>query len=230
MNGGVIIIEGNIGAGKSTFASILAEKLNGEYIAEPDEKSNPYMEDYYKDPHRWAFEMQMYLLSNRYRSQKYAQAKVRKNCGGYVVMDRSYYGDVCFAAVQRKLGYFSERDFTTYMMHHTDMKSQLEPPAVALFLNVSPEKSRERISRRIQEKTGRKCEAGIDLGYLQSLEDEILDLEKHMQDYTNVVDLSWNDDLSREQIAEKCDDISRTIRGFSPSIYDYWIGKAGKGE
>lgn len=230
MNGGVIIVEGNIGAGKSTFASILAEKLNGEYIAEPDEKSNPYLEDYYRDPHRWAFEMQMYLLSNRYRSQKYAQSKVRKNCGGFCVMDRSYYGDVCFAAVQRELGYFSMRDFSTYMMHHTDMKSQLEPPAAAIFLDVSAETSKRRIERRIHEKTGRKCEAGIDLPYLCALEMEIHSLEECMSGYTNIIDLAWNEDLSREQIAEKCDDISRTIRGFSPSIYDFWIGKAGKGE
>ena len=98
MNGGLIIVEGNIGAGKSTFAQHLARALDGEYLPEPADGTNPYLEDYYRDPARWAFEMQMFLLTRRYRAQKYAQGKVRHK-GGFVVLDRSYYGDVCFANV-----------------------------------------------------------------------------------------------------------------------------------
>ena len=151
MNAGVIIIEGNIGAGKSTFAQHLANALDGEYLPEPADGSNPYLEDYYKDPSRWAFEMQMFLLTKRYRAQKYAQSKIRHN-GGFVVLDRSYYGDVCFANVQRKMLYFSERDYSTYLSHHSDMKTNLEPPAMAIFLNVSPEICQARIEKRLTEK------------------------------------------------------------------------------
>lgn len=107
MNSGVIIVEGNIGAGKSTFAQHLAKALDGEYLPEPADGTNPYLADYYADPAKWAFEMQMFLLTRRYRAQKYAQGKVRHK-GGFVVLDRSYYGDVCFANVQRQLGYFAE--------------------------------------------------------------------------------------------------------------------------
>ena len=75
MNGGLVIVEGNIGAGKSTFAKHLADALNGEYLPEPDEKTNPYLADYYRDPARWAFDVQMFLLTKRYRAQRYAQSK-----------------------------------------------------------------------------------------------------------------------------------------------------------
>ena len=85
MNGGVIIVEGNIGAGKSTFAQHLARALDGEYLPEPADGTNPYLEDYYRDPARWAFEMQMFLLTRRYRAQKYAQGKVPLRLVGCVI-------------------------------------------------------------------------------------------------------------------------------------------------
>lgn len=47
MNSGVIIVEGNIGAGKSTFAQHLAKALDGEYLPEPADGTNPYLADYY---------------------------------------------------------------------------------------------------------------------------------------------------------------------------------------
>ena len=50
MAGGVIIVEGNIGAGKSTFAQILARALDGEYLPEPADGTNPYLEDCYREP------------------------------------------------------------------------------------------------------------------------------------------------------------------------------------
>lgn len=55
MNGGEIIVEGNIGAGKSTFAQYLAKALEGGYLPEPADGTNPYLEDYYRHTPLWAF-------------------------------------------------------------------------------------------------------------------------------------------------------------------------------
>ena len=229
MNGGVIIVEGNIGAGKSTFAQILARALDGEYLPEPADGTNPYLADYYRDPARWAFEMQMFLLTRRYRAQKYAQCKVRHRGGGFVVMDRSYYGDVCFANVQRELGYFSERDYATYLSHHTDMKVNLEPPAVAIFLNVAPGICRQRISQRLSEKEGRKCEAGISIEYLQALEREIDKLEDSMAPSTLTKHLSWSAERSADEIARLCDGYALDIQNQKQTVYDFWTGTDGIG-
>lgn len=229
MNGGVIIVEGNIGAGKSTFAECLARALDGEYLPEPADGTNPYLEDYYRAPERWAFEMQMFLLTRRFRAQKYAQSKVRHG-GGFVVLDRSYYGDVCFANVQRQLGYFSERDYETYMSHHTDMKCQLEPPAAAVFLNVDPETCKERIGRRMSEKEGRKCESGISIDYLSRLEAEIDALAESMRGKTLVKELPWIGDRSHEQIALVCAGYALSLKERQGSVYDFWTGTNGIGD
>lgn len=229
MKGGLIIIEGNIGAGKSTFAKELSRSLNGEYISEPDEGTNPYLFDYYEDPHRWAFEMQMFLLSKRFRAQKYAQNAIRHFGNGFLVMDRSYYGDICFANVQKKFGYFSIRDYETYLMHHTDMKVNLEPPAYSIFLDVSPQVCKNRISKRMTEKAGRSCESNISLDYLSALQDEINELALHMEPNTKVKHLDWSSERSSGEIREIVRSIASEIK-FSPdNVYDFTVGLSGIG-
>lgn len=229
MNGGLIIVEGNIGAGKSTFAKILANALDGEYLPEPDEKTNPYLADYYRDPLRWAFDVQMFLLTKRYRAQRYAQSKVRHNGGGFVVLDRSYYGDVCFANVQKQLGYFSQRDYDTYLCHHTDMKAFLEPPAVAIFLDVASEVCKQRINRRMSEKAGRACESDISLDYLNRLDREITTLADSMEGNTIVKRLPWSKEKTEDEIRNLCEGFALDIKSRKQSVYDFWTGTNGIG-
>lgn len=229
MNGGVIIVEGNIGAGKSTFAQHLARALDGEYLPEPADGTNPYLEDYYRYPARWAFEMQMFLLTRRYRAQKYAQGKVRHK-GGFVVLDRSYYGDVCFANVQRQLGYFSERDYETYLSHHADMKVNLEPPAMAIFLRVDTIVCKERINRRLSEKEGRRCESGISLDYLDRLDSEIKELADSLKGKTIVKELPWTAERNDDAIEYVCEGYALDIVARKQSVYDFWTGTNGIGD
>ena len=64
-----ICIEGVIGAGKTSLASMLGEYLDARVIYErPDE--NPFLEDFYTDPPRFAFQTQLFFLLSRYRQQE----------------------------------------------------------------------------------------------------------------------------------------------------------------
>lgn len=229
MKSGLIIVEGNIGAGKSTFAKTLAESLGGIYIAEPDETSNPYLADYYADPARYAFNIQMYLLSRRYRAHLDAQTAVRNRGSRFFVMDRSYYGDVCFANVQHQLGYFDDRDYTTYLSHHADMKVHVEPPAAAIFLNADPVVCKARISQRMSEKAGRRCESSIELDYLARLGHEIDALRHSLEGKTLVKSLDWNEDKSPLDIKCRCNEIAVELKVRDASVYDFWTGTNGIG-
>lgn len=229
MKSGLIIIEGNIGAGKSTFAKILAERLNGVCFAEPDEKTNPYLADYYKDPARWAFDIQIYLLSKRYRMHQEAQTTILNRKDKFIVMDRSYYGDVCFAQVQKQLGYFSDRDYATYLALHTDMKTHVLPPTMAIFLDVNADVCKSRISKRMSEKAGRRCESSIDLSYLTSLNAEIQKLSDAMTGKTIVKHLDWNADKTKDEIKSVCDDVTTELLNKNHSVYDFWTGINGIG-
>ena len=61
-----IAIAGNIGSGKSTLTKMLAKHYGWEPRYEAVEH-NPYLEDYYRDIHRWSFNLEVYFLKERFR-------------------------------------------------------------------------------------------------------------------------------------------------------------------
>ena len=64
-----IAIEGVIGAGKTSLAHPLQQKLGGRVVLEEFEE-NPFLEDFYRDPEHYAFQTQIFFLLSRYRQQE----------------------------------------------------------------------------------------------------------------------------------------------------------------
>lgn len=227
---GVVIIEGNIGVGKSTLTAELANALNGMPIFEPNETNNPFLPLYYADPKRWSYTMQTHLLSNRYRAHVYAQSKVLYERSGWVVMDRSYWGDACFARVQKKDGFFTDAEFESYFKLHKDMQTHILYPTAAVFLKCSPSVCKDRISKRMSEKEGRKCESSIDLDYLKSLDDEIETLRRELKSHgVPVFVYDWNAEKTEEQIERAAENIANAIRKNLPPQHEAWTGIGGFG-
>ena len=198
--GKVTVVEGIIGAGKSSFSKELAEALGDDtlYLREPDEKDNgnPYLADFYEDQERWAFTMQTHLLQERYKMHLHAQWHAMTS-GGNAVLDRSYFGDTAFARLRVKTGAMTMREFQTYQSIYHAMTASVLLPSVCVHLQVSPEVSGERIRRRMEERTGRSCESAIDLSYLYSLQRE----ENHMVDTlrkqgVQIISIPWDEDRS----------------------------------
>ncbi|MBK25066.1 MAG: hypothetical protein CME70_19365 [Halobacteriovorax sp.] len=198
--GKVVVVEGIIGAGKSSFSKELAEALgdNTLYLREPDEKDNgnPYLSDFYDNQERWAFTMQTHLLQERFKMHLHAQwhAMTLKH---NAVLDRSYFGDTAFARLQVKTGAMTMREFQTYQSIYHAMTASVLLPNVCVHLLVSPEVSSDRIQRRMEERLGRKCESAIDLSYLYSLQRE----ENHMVDTlrqqgVQIISIPWDEDRS----------------------------------
>lgn len=226
---GYIIIEGNIGAGKSTFAQILADSIRAlgaeaQCLAEPDETNNPFLSLYYADPKRWAFTMQAHLLSRRYEMTQYAQHGALSG-KGWFVMDRSYFGDLYFANVQMKDGYFTPAEYDSYVSLHKAMQANIHFPTVAIFLQCAPATCLSRISKRMSEKAGRACESSIEPGYLQSLQDEIDRMKSFMQTQTTTIEIPWDTDLNADDIKKVSDDLAKRLAGddtVQTSPYSPW--------
>ncbi len=64
-----IVIEGNIGAGKTTLAQLLAEKMQARLVLE-EFADNAFLPKFYADPSRWAFPLELSFLADRYRQLK----------------------------------------------------------------------------------------------------------------------------------------------------------------
>lgn len=199
---GYVILEGNIGVGKSTFSRLLADafrKVAGraEYLPEPDEKTNPFLAEYYDNPAKTAYKMQMHLLHQRFKSTRYAQAAALAGKGWYI-LDRSYFGDIAFAHVQSQLGYFSDAELASYMDAHRNMREFLEPPTVAIFLDAPPEVCAQRIAKRARE-----CESGVPLSYLQALDREIGLLKQKLMHRCRVIELDWSAERNETELWEQ---------------------------
>lgn len=196
----VVIVEGIIGAGKSSLTRELGRALgsNTLILMEPDEAddANPYLSDFYGDPKRWALVMQMHLLQARYRMHQHAQWHAMSG-QGHAILDRSYFGDTCFARLQLRNGAMTQREFNTYRDIYHAMTATVMLPNVCVRMLVAPEIARQRIEGRMAAREGRKCESGIDLRYLMDLDREISHMVSVLrQQGTTVIDMPW--DVDRE--------------------------------
>ncbi len=178
----IVFIEGNIGAGKSTFVKILQKYLPNLIISlEPcDEWQNVQnynlLHEFYKDPVCWGLLFQIYASMTRIRKQQKDSA-----CAQIVhMMERSWFSDrYCFAQMLHDSGKIDHLGWAVYeqmwdwYMRNTDM------PLGFIYLQVAPEICLSRLKER-----NRSEEAGVPLEYLQKLHEchEKLLIEKMMDD------------------------------------------------
>ncbi|RXY99585.1 deoxynucleoside kinase [Fictibacillus sp. S7] len=103
----MILMAGMIGTGKTTFAELISSRLGSEIYYE-SVGDNPILPDYYVNPKRWAFPLQIYFLNTRFKTIRQA-SKAQDN-----VLDRSLYEDLIFAELNHEAGNMSKLEFETY--------------------------------------------------------------------------------------------------------------------
>ena len=204
----VIIVEGLIGAGKSDFSAMLGSALDDVspnptclVLNEPDERqgANPYLTDYYADQARYAFTMQAHLLQARFRMHLQAQWHVMQGIG-HAVLDRSYFGDVCFARLQVRDGHMDEREFATYASLYEAMTCFVRLPTVCVRLLVSPAVANDRIRRRAEVREGRRSELGSPEGYLVRLDEEIGKMVDELRlGGVQIYEFAWDEDRPADE-------------------------------
>jgi deoxyadenosine/deoxycytidine kinase len=151
-----IAIEGVIGAGKSSLARLLAERLHAELILEEPE-ANPFLEDFYKDPRRYAFQTQMFFLVSRYQElREKTQPDLFHDA---IVSDYLFQKDRIFANIN-----LNDRELHLYDQVAPLLERDLTPPDLVVYLQASPEILLERIRQR-----GRPYERVMDPKYIATL-------------------------------------------------------------
>ena len=155
-----IAIAGNMGAGKSTLVDFLVRTYGIKPFYEPNDK-NPYLADFYKDMKAWAFQSQIYFLSNKFRLH---QALDREP--GVVALDRTIFEDAeIFATALHQMRKISKRDWQTYQALYASILDAIRPPDLLIYLCCSMRTLRQRIRLR-----GRTMERDVPLSYLKRLE------------------------------------------------------------
>ena len=155
-----IAIAGNIGAGKSSLLDFLTSSYDISPFYEPNDE-NPYLPDFYKDMKRWAFQSQLFFLSNKFRIHQEAD-----RVPGVVIQDRTIFEDAeIFATALHQMRKIDTRDWQTYWNFYQTILQAIQPPDLMIYLRCSMRTLRKRIRLR-----GRQMEQDIPLSYLKRLE------------------------------------------------------------
>jgi deoxyguanosine kinase len=153
-----IAIEGPIGAGKSTLASLLAPPLGAELVLERPHE-NPFLKDFYVDGPRYAFQTQLFFLFQRVElTRSLAQPGM---FAPLVVSDFTLDKDRLFARLT-----LSDAEYRLYSMIHDQVAPRLPTPDLVIWLDGPMVVLRDRIRRR-----GRATERRIEAEYLRAVAD-----------------------------------------------------------
>lgn len=157
-----IAIAGNIGAGKTTLTNLLAKQYNWTPQFE-DVEHNPYLDDFYNDMEKWAFNLQIYFLGSRFN-----QVKEIRESGIDIIQDRTIYEDAhIFASNLNDMGLLHTRDYNNYLRVFNLMTSFVEAPDLLIYLKASIPTLVKQIQKR-----GRDYENSISIDYLSRLNDK----------------------------------------------------------
>lgn len=189
------VIMGNIGAGKSTATELFSKRIGGTPVWEPV-AANPYLDLFYRDMERYAFPLQVYMLSHRLQA-----AVEAKGCPGIIWQDRCVREDRdIFARNLHQSNLISEDDWRTYNHIYDTMTPHFMEPDVFVYLRARVDTLQKRIAKR-----GRSCELGITDEYLHALNRNYNDLAESIyaerRSLLLVVDMDMTD-LTIERQAE----------------------------
>jgi len=156
----MIVLAGNIGAGKTSLTERLGARL-GWQTAFESVVDNPYLAEFYADMRSWSFHLQIFFLGHRAR--QYLELAVAPQSA---ILDRSIYEDAyIFARALHHMGNLNERDYLSYRTVFELIVNRLPPPDLLIYLRAPVPVLMERIRRR-----GRNIEGGISADYLALLE------------------------------------------------------------
>ena len=145
-----------IGAGKTSLAKKLSEKLNANLILEEFE-ANPFLEKFYDDRGRFAFQTQMFFLINRYKQQE--QLGQEDLFSKFIVSDYIFDKDQIFAYLN-----LAGDELKLYESIFPLLERNLRRPDLVIFLQCSTDRLMHNIKKR-----GRKIERNLTRGYIEDL-------------------------------------------------------------
>jgi len=151
-----IVVEGPIGAGKTSLSHILADELDARIVLEVVEE-NPFLAPFYSDPDNFAFKVQVFFLLSRYKQiMDLNQAELFHN---YTVSDYLFDKDFIFASMNLR-----GDEWELYQGLYHNLKPKLSTPDLVVYLRAEPDLLLKRIAKR-----ARSFEKNIDPEYLKTL-------------------------------------------------------------
>ena len=177
-----VAFEGNIGAGKTTLATKIAEDFNAKTVLERF-ADNPFLPKFYKDQNRYAFPLEMSFLADRYQqlSDDLAQFDLFKD---FIVADYHIFKSLIFAKIT-----LAEDEYRLYRNLFDIIYREMPKPDLYIYLYQNSERLLQNIKKR-----GRSYEQKIPADYLDKINLGYLDYIKSQTDLNVlIIDVSNRD-------------------------------------
>jgi deoxyadenosine/deoxycytidine kinase len=186
MNHHFIAIEGNIGAGKTTLAHLLAKKLNARLILE-EFADNPFLPKFYENPRQYAFSLELFFMAERFKQLK-DMINSTDLFQSVTVSDYLFNKCLLFAKVN-----LPAEEFHLYQKLFDIIQPQLVFPDVLIYLHSPVKKLQANIKKR-----NRSYEQNISDDYLFKIQETYMSYIKQHAIPTIFIDSSNADFLSNE--------------------------------
>lgn len=191
-----IVIEGNIGAGKTTLASMIARDHNAKLILERF-ADNPFLPKFYSDPGRYSFPLELSFLADRYRQLK--EELVEQDLfRSFTVADYYFMKSLVFSSQT-----LEKDEFSLYRQIFYIIYSSLPKPDLYVYLHVPPERLLKNIANR-----GREYEKSITADYLAGIQESYFNFfRQNPENRYLVLDISGIDFVANPEDYQKVTDM-----------------------
>ncbi|MDN5300419.1 MAG: deoxyadenosine/deoxycytidine kinase [Clostridiales bacterium] len=149
-----IVIDGIIGAGKSSIGQYLSEALGMPLYQElksdgEDSLAQRMLDRFYEAPERWSAIIQIMFLNDRFKDIMRIEAD-----GSRAILDRSIYGDELFARTIFDRGQMTADEFAIYQAVLKQMLTFIRVPDLLIYIDVSVDTALHRIAKRNRSTEG----------------------------------------------------------------------------
>ncbi|NBT14886.1 MAG: deoxynucleoside kinase [Chitinophagia bacterium] len=186
MNYRFVTIEGNIGAGKTTLAQLLAKKLNARLILE-EFADNPFLAKFYENPSQYAFPVELFFMAERYKQQK-ELVNQQDLFQTITISDYLFTKCLLFAKVN-----LPDDEFRLYQRLFEIIHQQLTQPDLLIYLHSPVNKLQENIRKR-----NRPYEQKIPNDYLYNIQETYTHYIRQHNMKTLYIDVTHADFLENE--------------------------------
>jgi deoxyadenosine/deoxycytidine kinase len=182
-----VVIEGNIGAGKTTLAGKLADQFNARLILEHF-ADNPFLPKFYDDPEKYSFPLELSFLASRYKQLK-EELVPQDLFKAFTVADYYFMKSLVFASST-----LDGDEYNLYRQIFYIIYGSLPKPDIFVYLHLSLDRLLENIGKR-----GRNYEKSITREYLQKIQDSYFTFFKqNPENKYLVIDINNSDFVANE--------------------------------
>ena len=190
-----IAIEGNIGSGKTTLATMLSNDIDARLVLEQF-ADNPFLPKFYADPEKHAFPLELFFMAERYHQLK--NLKEQDLFKPQIVSDYFFVKSKLFAQNNLK-----KDEMQLFNRLFDIMRSSLSNPDLLVYLYSDVERLQQNIKNR-----GRDFEQNISDEYLQNIQDKYLDFLRKQSDFpVLLLDVTNVDFVADKNIYDKIDEL-----------------------